>query len=179
MNADNLTAGANISEAYREYVEEEAKKTKDRRAREQENQLQNLAIMAQNAQKAQREREEGAGKKSLAVSTMAPSSEAGGMMQRVDASRFLNKPLGRQVRSTQAPPTPPQAPPPQGLASGCKLRAGSRAASCSAPHCTKLLFQDHHLKARWFDGLTPKEVRAGLTVARQRAAASAVQRAEA
>jgi hypothetical protein len=168
--SDDLKLGQAIMEGYRTYVEEEKQKVLDRKAKLRKAHAENLVMIAER-QKAQ-QLVEGASsvRPNPAISTMRPGS--GGtveMMKRIDASRFLDKPLGRTtMRATSQP----------------ALDVGTSRiieAAAPAPRCllsATLLTQDNHLKARWFDNVSPQQLRAGRAVARQRKKAAAMQRAD-
>lgn len=159
--------GEAVNAAYKEYIEEEQRKARDRRAMLKQNQIENMALIEQRAQQAQqREHDEGSFRRLSSISTMRPrSSDNVEIMKCVDASRYLHKPLGRARKVVEAPASPqaPQAP-------QVKVPSGSRSA--------QLIMQDYHLKARWFDGLSSQQLRAGQAAARQRKKDGAFMRGE-
>jgi len=168
----NDNEGANLMAAARKHAEAEIQKQKDKRQQEKEIAQHHLDMIAE---KQRREKEAGTWgvnygfKAPLSCSTMLPKDEKSpDFMGRVDASRFVSKPLGRteswisdpaeagSIEITGVNKAPPAA----------RIQDGYLHTSTNAA----LKDRAHRMTAKWHEGLSKEDIKRGRANARRREA---------
>lgn len=166
------TDGQDLAEKARIHAEAELKKQKDKRQQEKEIAQHHLD---QIAEKQRREKEAGTWgvnygfRPALSVSTMLPrESTEPDRSNRVDAPRFVTKPLGRSEIwiSDPAEVGPVESRPVDKAPPAARIQDGYLHTSTNAA----LKDRTHRMTAKWHEGLSKEDIKRGLANARRRQA---------
>jgi len=163
-NNNRSDDSAALMEAQRRFNEGEAQKIRDQKVRELEVQQSQRDMIAA---KHKREQKEGH-KQPHSTGTMRPARSASEeeFCKRVDASRHLDKPLGRPA-SWASPEFSKAAPKAVSLSGSSEKK---KVMSLTA----HIISRDHRMMAKWHEGLQPADLKAGRMAARKREAVAAL-----